>query len=40
MIKKIFAPGNDSALTSLGLLVLRLWLGLAMFFNHGLVILG
>jgi len=36
MIKKIFAPGNDSALTSLGLLVLRLWLGLAMFFNHGL----
>jgi putative oxidoreductase len=36
MIKKLFAPGNDSALTSLGLLVLRLWLGLAMFFNHGL----
>ena len=36
MIKKIFAPGNDSTLTSLGLLVLRLWLGLAMFFNHGL----
>jgi putative oxidoreductase len=34
--KKIFAPGNDSTLTSLGLLVLRLWLGLAMFFNHGL----
>ena len=36
MINKLFAPGNDSALTSLGLLVLRLWLGLAMFFNHGL----
>jgi putative oxidoreductase len=36
MIKKLFAPGNDSALTSFGLLVLRLWLGLAMFFNHGL----
>jgi len=36
MVKKIFAPGNDSALTSLGLLTLRLWLGLAMFFNHGL----
>jgi putative oxidoreductase len=36
MIKKIFVPGNDSTLTSLGLLMLRLWLGLAMFFNHGL----
>lgn len=36
MIKKLFAPGRDSALTSLGLLVLRLWLGLAMFLNHGL----
>jgi putative oxidoreductase len=36
VIKKIFAPGNDSTLTSLGLLTLRLWLGLAMFFNHGL----
>ena len=36
MIKTLFAPGNDSALTSFGLLVLRLWLGLAMFFNHGL----
>jgi putative oxidoreductase len=39
-MKKIFSPGNDSALTSLGLLVLRLWLGLAMFFNHGLEKLG
>lgn len=36
MIKKIFAPGNDSALVSFSLLVLRLWLGLAMFFIHGL----
>ncbi len=36
MLKKLFAPGNDSTLTSLGLLALRLWLGLAMFFNHGL----
>ena len=35
-MKKIFSPGNDSALTGLGLLVLRLWLGLAMFLNHGL----
>jgi putative oxidoreductase len=35
MIKKLFAPGNDSALTSFGLLLLRLWLGLAMFLNHG-----
>jgi putative oxidoreductase len=36
MIKKLFAPGNDSALTSLGLLALRLSLGLAMLLNHGL----
>ncbi len=36
MLKKLFAPGNDSALTSFALLVLRLWLGLAMFFIHGL----
>jgi putative oxidoreductase len=36
MIKKLFAPGNDSALTGFGLLVLRLLLGLAMLFNHGL----
>lgn len=36
MIKKLFAPGNDSALTSFALLVLRIWLGLAMFFIHGL----
>ncbi|HUA64696.1 MAG TPA: DoxX family protein, partial [Alphaproteobacteria bacterium] len=36
MIKKILAPGNDPALTSFSLLVLRLWLGLTMFFYHGL----
>src|SRR5450432_4051734 len=36
MFKAIFTPGNDSALTNLALLVLRLWLGSAMFFNHGL----
>jgi len=36
MIKKLFAPGNDSALTNVALLALRLWLGLAMLLNHGL----
>ena len=36
MFNKFFRPGNDSALTNLALLVLRLWLGAAMFFNHGL----
>ncbi len=36
MLKKLFAPGNDSTLTSLALLVLRLWLGLAMFLHHGI----
>jgi putative oxidoreductase len=36
MIKKLFAPGNDSLPTSAGLLILRLWLGLTMCFNHGL----
>ena len=36
MIKKIFAPGNDSCQTSAGLLVLRLWLGLTMLLHHGL----
>lgn len=35
-MKKIFAPGNDSALTSFGLLALRLWIGLTMMLNHGL----
>jgi putative oxidoreductase len=37
MVKKIFAPGHDSVLTSVALLVLRLWLGLTMLFEHGLV---
>jgi putative oxidoreductase len=36
MIRKLFAPGNDSAFTSLGLLVLRLWFGLTMLLHHGL----
>ena len=36
MLKKIFAPGNDSAATNLALFVMRLWLGPTMFFNHGL----
>ncbi|HEY3762607.1 MAG TPA: DoxX family protein [Verrucomicrobiae bacterium] len=35
MIKKIFAPGNDSVTTNLGLLVLRLWFGLTMCLHHG-----
>jgi putative oxidoreductase len=36
MFKIIFSPSQDSALTNLALLVMRLWLGPAMFFNHGL----
>lgn len=36
MFKIIFSPSQDSALTNLALLVMRLWLGSAMFFNHGL----
>ena len=36
MFKKLFLPSNDSDLTSLSILVLRLWLGLTMFCNHGL----
>ena len=36
MWARIFAPGNDSFLTSAGLLVLRLWLGLTLLLNHGL----
>ena len=35
-IKKLFAPGNDSLLTSFAMLVLRLWLGLTMLLHHGL----
>lgn len=36
MFSKLFGPGNDSLPTSLGLLVLRLWLGLTLMLNHGL----
>jgi len=35
MFKILFSPGQDSALTNLALLVMRLWLGSAMLFNHG-----
>jgi putative oxidoreductase len=34
-MKKLFAPGNDSFLTSLGLLVLRLFFGGTMLLHHG-----
>jgi putative oxidoreductase len=36
MLKKVFAPGNESALTGLGLLALRLFFGLTMLLHHGL----
>lgn len=36
MIKKLFAPSADSTLTSLALLVARVWFGLSIFFHHGL----
>jgi|SRR5579859_8006073 len=36
MFSKLFAPGNDSFLTCLGLLILRLWLGLTLLLNHGI----
>ena len=36
MFKKLFIPSDDSDLTSMALLVARLWFGLAMLFNHGL----
>ena len=36
MFKKLFAPGNDSFLTSFGLLVLRVWLGGTLLLQHGL----
>jgi putative oxidoreductase len=35
MFKKLFIPSEDSDLTSMALLVMRLWFGLAMLFNHG-----
>jgi putative oxidoreductase len=36
MFRKVFAPGNDSGCASAGLWLLRLWVGLTMFLNHGL----
>jgi putative oxidoreductase len=36
MLKVLFRPGNDSFLTAVALLVLRLWLGLTLLLNHGL----
>ena len=36
MFKKILVPSDDSDLTSMALLVARLWFGLTMLFNHGL----
>jgi len=36
MLKKLFVPSDDPDLTSMALFVARLWLGLAMLFNHGL----
>jgi putative oxidoreductase len=36
MLKKLLAPGNDSFFASLGLLVLRVWLGGTLLLNHGL----
>ena len=36
MFKKLFAPASDSFLTSLGLLVLRVWLGATLLLNHGI----
>lgn len=36
MFKKLFIPSQDSDLTSMALLVARLWFGLTMLFNHGL----
>jgi putative oxidoreductase len=35
MLKKIFAPGNNSGAANWGLLMLRLWIGLSMLLNHG-----
>ena len=36
MFKKLFIPSDDSGLTSMALLVARLWFGLTMLFNHGI----
>ena len=37
MLKRIFAPEQNSWFTDIALLTLRLWLGLTMLFAHGLV---
>ena len=37
MFKIFFTPSDDSDLTHLALLTARLWFGLTMLFNHGLV---
>jgi len=36
MFKKLFIPSDDSDLTSMALLVARLWFGLTMLLNHGM----
>ncbi|HTL57192.1 MAG TPA: DoxX family protein [Candidatus Limnocylindrales bacterium] len=36
MFKKLFAPTNDCFLTSLSLLILRVWLGATLLLNHGI----
>ena len=36
MLKKLFAPGNDSLAVSVGLLSFRIWLGLTLMLNHGM----
>jgi putative oxidoreductase len=36
MLKKLFAPGNDSLNASFGLLLLRVWVGLTMLLAHGI----
>jgi putative oxidoreductase len=35
MLRKIFAPGDDSGCTHFALLLLRVWLGVTMLSNHG-----
>src|SRR5208283_2058467 len=35
MLKKIFAPGNNSDAVNAGLLALRLWVGFSMLLDHG-----
>ena len=35
MLKKLFAPGNNSLAADFGLLALRVWIGLTMLLEHG-----